>query len=332
MFRWNMIDLEFPLKKKDLKDDKIAPAHSPIYHKDDRVLINPADEKEPLMPEDGADFWSEFLEVATRVHYAKKKTPFSKLPKEVNESLMPDVLDKDKPFIAEILRLHYKINTTYDVAMLVRADWPTDIMNKLAGWLYGRGYKQRDFFGYKHTRFTNGVVLLARIIGEVIHSISPTAFAHKYYHGRPRPEQVAGAWARGELEAPSGIDAVLCNYINKEQVSADEKKFGVYPAPPHPSYPAMHSAVAAIHLIMAVWFELDEYGFDQCKRVSAAVGLGRNFGGVHYHADTLYGIDLGERSLEIVLPEIMGKHGIDKDEVKELIARYRTDWVKEVKY
>ena len=92
----------------------------------------------------------------------------------------------------------------------------------------------------------------------------------------------------------------------------------------------MHSAVAAVHLVMAVWFKLDERGFRECKKTAYNISFGRAFGGVHYRSDNLYGLQLGEDCAAIVLPNILEKYGIDRQVVEETISKYRTNWMEEL--
>lgn len=323
--RWDHAPLKFPLTKKQVSDGKTAKCHSAILQKDKRVLVDPKDMPVQYQPEDGAEFWSEVLEVALAVKEAQKKTQFSKLSPELKDYInAASHIQGD--FLATVIRKEYRINTAYDLAMLVRADWPTDIMNKLAAWLYSQGYKEREFFDYKYIRFTDGVVFLASLIGQLIHSISPTAFAHKYYHGKMRPNMAVHKWAKGDIDISNGLDMALTKLVNKRAIARDQNEFGIYPPPPHPALPAMHSSVASIHILMAVWFDLDKRGFNECKKVAYNIAYGRTFGGVHYRSDNLYGLELGERSSAIILPKLLSNYGIDESEVSDIISQYRTDW------
>lgn len=328
-FRFKHGTLDFPMTQEQIDEGKLKSYHSVFLPDNERVLFHPNKYPKPLMPEDGASFWSDFLEVVVRVDHARKKTTFKNLPEELKKELMPEGVFSDNDYLPEVFKSVYGIKSTYDLAMLVKADWPTDIMNKAAGWLYSKGYKERDFFSHKYTRFTDGRVLLARLIGEVIHEVSPTCFAFKWYYGRPRPQEVAQAWAAKTIDAPKGIDVAIANMIgNKRQaIAKDSNKFPMYPHPPHCSLPAMHAAVAAIQILMSVWFKLDDYGFSQMKKVGACTSLGRDFGGVHYRNDSLFGMKLGEDCVAVILPKLLEKHGVkDVDMVKEVIAEHRTDW------
>jgi len=330
--RFKLGKIDYPLSKQQRASGDCQKLHSCIMEDDSRLLFLPSKGPKPAHPEDGAPFWDELLEVAYRVDMAKKKTPFSRVPKDQLSKLWPEhIFEGDTEFVAEPIKSAYNVSTAHDLAKLVEADWPTDIMNKMAGWLLSKGYKQRDLFGIGDwTPFTDGVVGLASVIGQLIHQISPTMFAHKWYHGRLRPEEAAHLWAKGEIKAPDGIDLALSKLIDKDAVAKDQSAFGVYKAPPHPSFPAMHSSVASKHLLFAVWFELDEEGFRQMRKAAYNVAVGRDFGGVHYRSDDLFGLAAGERAISIVLPKILSEMGANIEGVHEIIKAHQTDWAKGV--
>ena len=197
-------------------------------------------------------------------------------------------------------------------------------------WLRADGAKVRTDLVQKRNYkvFTDGVVLIYSLIGRLVHGISPTAFAHKYKHGMPRPEEVIGAWARGEYQVSSITDRELRRYVNVDEVLKDQRRFTMYPegSPNHPSLGAMHSALASAALIFPIVFDLTDSQQQQCIKVTGATAYGRTMAGVHYCQDNSYGLEMGEKAVAKILPDFLSVGGFDKVAVRELCKVYTHDW------
>lgn len=328
--RWYHADINFPLTEKQYNDeDLLKGCVQPFLPSDDRVVLHPKDYLAPFHPEDGADFWAEFAEVALRVNQAKKKTKFEDMPDELKSELMPEGIFNNSEFLSDTLKRSFKIRTAYDLAKLVEMDYPTDIMVALCKNLMRKKYKLRNLFPNKGMPFTDGIVLVARLIGEIIHRVSPTAFAFKYYHGKLRPQMVAKLWAQGKLDASKGFDVLITSLLNdssKKEIALNEGLFPLYLAPPHCSFLAMHASLASMQLLFAVMFELDEAGLEECRKTGYGIALGRDFGGVHYRSDSLYGLHIGEEAFAKIFPKMLGELGADVQEIEGLIKENRTNW------
>lgn len=331
-------ELTYPLTKDQLKPDEVYQIHSPTFPEDKRVLINPADIAKPSYPEDGDIFWTELAEVAIRVEIAKRKTKIGALNRDLDEALLPKVLKGEK-FLSRTFKERLGVRTYFDGAQQVKADWPTHILKNLAELLLGDGVKLRRIFKKDFTavEFTDGPVLFSRILAKVIHEVSPTAFATKWYYGRPRPEETAHAWAKGELEVSPFMNTILSAHINKSAVAKDPLAFPVYPCPPHCSYPAMHASLAGVSVLFGVLFniKLDEHVLET-KQTGANISLFRDYGGVHYRTDSMIGLDIGEqvlsdniyRYLQELADEAGHELAISEEEVQSLANKFRNNWSK----
>lgn len=331
--------LSFPITQAAI--DALLPSDlvNPFAMDDPEVLINT-----PLVdiPEVGSDkFELELVNVARMAHMAKNRVRFDTIASHEWEDLTHSL---SGPYIAKCLRqrtvaneeyvINYGIQNARQLADLVHADYPTQIVDDLFRALKTDGAKidKSLFPEVPYKVFTKGVVAIEAIIGMMVRKVSPTAFAHKYYHGYPRPEEIIGAWARGEFEVSDLCNETLEHYVNKEEVLEDQRKFTIYPegSPTHPSMPAMHSALSAMALIFPVILDLSPEQVQECKTTAANVSFGRSFAGVHYRIDNLYGLELGERCAEILLPQLMQElMGADPAAVSAKMAGFRTNWLAE---
>lgn len=326
--------VSYPLTKEQIVGTKQA-IHSPTFPEDKRVLIDPSTIAKPSYPEDGDIFWSELAEVAIRVEIAKRKTRIGAVPKDLDDALMPKVLRGGK-FISRTFEKKLGVRTYFDGAQEVKADWPTHILKNLAELLLGDGAKIRRIFkkDFEATEFTDGVVLFSRLLAKVIHEVSPTAFAVKWYYGRPRPEEAANAWAKGEFEVSPFMNTILNKHINKEAVAKNALNFPVYQCPLHPSYPAMHASLSGLSIIFGILFELTESQLMEVKRTAANIALFRDYGGVHYRTDSLVGLDIGEKIiadnlytyLEYFAEQAGHELALSREEVEDSSSKLINNW------
>lgn len=290
--------------------------------------------------EENTEFWTELTDVAFKVYLSRNCDSFDDNSLCDWDELGHDKLIKGKRYSSDFIKEKMGVNTPLEGAALVRADFPTVILSDLAEWLYSRGAKPRDIFRRKgYSRFTNGPVLLGRILGEAVHRVSPNCFAAKYHFKRPRPEQEIGRWARGEIKAPKWADQLLHQYVDEEAVKADQRTFTTYPegSPKfHFSMPAMHASVGAIAVIFKTWFELDEQLADDVTRTAFNVAIFRDFAGVHYRSDDLLGLEIGERVMAKQIVEIILKASadhteldleLDANQLREIAENNRTHWL-----
>lgn len=299
---------------------------NPFAMNDPRVLI-----QEPLMeiPQLGTpEFDLEIVNVARAVHLSKQKSKFDGEESGGWEWLTSKHSGK---FVCDCIEKKYRIKRADELAELVHNDFPTQLMDDLFRYMKSKGAKiDKSLFNEKPYKvFTDGVVMVERVIGQLVHDISPTAFAHKYFHWRARPEEVIGAWVRGEISFDPMVEEALNHYVDIEDVLFDERKFTTYPegCPNHPALPAMHSAVASMALFISVILDLTPQQESECIKMAANIAFGRTFAGVHYRLDNLYGLELGERCAEIILPDLLVPYGGIKELVQAKIALKRNHWI-----
>lgn len=324
-------DFTYPVTQEQIDNLDNSKAHSVIHADDPRVEVHPMDFKAPLMPEDGDAFWGELVEVARKVRYAKDGKTFASIKDHTEEYLQHDAIDATKPFVSDFISKRYKVAKVGEGAELVHADFPNAILSNLAVYLLQNGARVRKGIlpDAEYVRFTDGPVLLSHLIGWAVHQVSPTAFATKWFYGRPRPEEVIGAWARKEIEAPQWADVLLASLVDVEAVKKDEKSFTMYPegCPNHPSYPAMHGAAAGASVLFGVFFDLTDNELDLVRRTAMNVAIFRDFAGVHYRQDSLLGLHIGEKVVAERIGSFLAQYGADEASVTELARDYITGWV-----
>merc|ERR1719264_28807 len=81
-------------------------------------------------------------------------------------------------------------------AAAVEADFPSKFPTECVEQFLGQGVDFDETIVPHNTAddFVNKQVMLSRIIGWAIATVSPVCFASKWHEGRPRPEEVAWAW------------------------------------------------------------------------------------------------------------------------------------------
>jgi len=277
------------------------------------------------------EFWTQLIEVAEGVQMARSRRwkPFVNVP-----------YMEDTPTSGCIIK-DYKVHRPDQAAELVHADWPDEIVNHLCEFLIGKEAKWRNITNEgNYGNFTNGPVFINRVIGWAIHHVSPTCFAHKWYYGVPRPEEVIGAFVRGEIHSPNEEQNKKLRKIIKgswtRDILRDQRLFTMYKgntpgsigSPKHPSFGAMHSAMAAVTLILPVFFDLTPEELYEVRQTTVNTSWYRLLAGVHYRMDNMYGIELGERVVEKVLPSYLAKYGADKRKVQRIISSHRNvNWL-----
>jgi membrane-associated phospholipid phosphatase len=257
----------------------------------------------PSQPEDGADFWKELWQVNTlqriRLGLATSMRRKTKLPADLI----------DLPALFEGFSFE-------EAAEAVRADFPTEWPTKLAQQFLSNGTELDS--AVISTRspkdFVNTQVMLARVIGWAVSTVSPPAFALKWDQGRPRPEEAAAAVRNGlfdTLPEDKRPPEKLKYYINavysgapedQTQVSWTAYKNG---SPRHPSWPAMHSAASSASLYLAVVLNLTSDQLKEARKLDYAVAYFRSLAGVHYPTDNLAGLTLGQNVVAKELPDML---------------------------
>lgn len=277
-----------------------------------RVLVTPDKFPKPLYPEDDG-FYVEFERVMDEVTAARGKYNYSSKISSAFKRL--------------------GIHRADQLAELVHFDLPSDLMREASRAIKNKVW--RKWTGVT-SNFTDRIVLLDRLLGEVGHWASPSSFCAKWHFMVPRPEEVAGAIARGELDAPDHIKGKLEGMMNAagytmKDLAADQRIFTMYKegCPPHPSYVAMHKvASAAGGAAIKALLILPEKERNMVDFSARNVGNGRANAGVHYFQDMRAAGWLGQEIVNLKLPEWMASTiGADPAEVSAALAENQVDWL-----
>lgn len=282
--------------------------HDAHFKADDpRVIVKPDEFPKPLYPGDDG-FWQQFDAVIEEVAAAKAKASY--LGRLSSCIVASGVTRADQ------------------AAALVHKDWPGDII--LLG---AKACKKqwRKFSLPVASNFTDATVLLNALVNLAPWWVSPSSFCAKWHYMVPRPEEVAGAIARGELKCPDQIALKLFTLMPREAVIADQRAFTLYPegCPPHPSFNAMHAAAAGAAVtaakVLLVLSDSDRVMMDMTALNMAHL---RATAGVHYPQDNAVGLWLGQEVVNRVLPKWMESNvGIPSGEVDAALAEVQTDWM-----
>ena len=193
---------------------------------------------------------------------------------------------------------------------------------------------------YKHSRTQSGFATFgAPYLFYVIAIVTQVALTASWYqkwwvHRRLRPEEYAGRVeiqraGRATYPLPANVwasDALA--EVSRRHASALLPLAYPEGAPTHPSYPAAHAVIAAAGITTLKAFFDDSYLVPQpvvpvadglalrpyaglpltvgaeLDKLAWNVGMGRNFGGIHWRSDVAAGLQLGENAAIAVLREM----------------------------
>ena len=189
---------------------------------------------------------------------------------------------------------------------------------------YGLGQLVRssnDFIGMP--------IRLASINTWVFEIVAPVNFMLKWWFGVPRPEEVAYKIYLGDFTEEDGVPPEMVELIQGMELE-DAHDFTAYKttgSPFHPSFPAMHSAGSSCSLWLAALGDLTPEQYLEALRVDYAVAMGRTVAGVHYEADNIAGLNIGQRIVREKLPAYLEEmYGYDADKVAKKLKFLSFDW------
>jgi hypothetical protein len=218
-------------------------------------------------------------------------------------------------------------------AAAVESDFPTKFPTELVEQFLAEGV-EFDSSIIPHATaddFVNKQVMLGRIIGWAVATVSPFAFGAKWHEGRARPEEVACAVAENSStvsSAPTYVtDAV--NALGLTAQGCTDYTAYTNGAPKHPSWPAMHSAASSASVFLAVVLNLTASQLAEAIHLDCAVATFRSFAGVHYESDNMAGLAIGQEVLRRELPQMLHeKYGSNisavESKLEQVIAAH--DW------
>lgn len=289
------------------KATRAAGVDGSFYDVDPRVLVKSHEFPAPLYPEDPM-FWGQMHEVIQEVCAARDRANYM------------------RRFSAPLRAMGNK--TAADAARIVHQDWPGDILLIAAKAVASRGF--RTFTRTTQSNFTDATVLLNHLLNMAPWIVSPSSFCAKWVYMVPRPEEVAGAIARGQIMAPDWVMHALRNMMDLSIIAADQRKFTMYPegSPKHPSYSAMHAAAGgAAATIIKTMLTLDSESTHSVNVTAENMAHFRATAGVHYPRDNAVGLWLGQEAVTRWLPGYLhAELGFDIAQVQSIIASVRCDW------
>ena len=255
----------------------------------------------PSQPEDGSPFWDELWQVTTL--------------QLIRLGLAPSRRAESPADLIDLPAL-FEGYTFEAAAAAVESDFPTHWPTLLAQQFLSNGTELDG--AVIPTRspkdFVNTQVMLARVIGWAVSTVSPPAFALKWDQGRPRPEEAAAAVRNGLFDTlpedkrprkklKQKINAVYSG-VPEEQT---QPSWTAYESgsPRHPSWPAMHSAASSASLYLAVVLNLTSDQLKEARKLDYAVAYFRSLAGVHYPTDNIAGLALGQNVVAKELPDML---------------------------
>eukprot|EP00549_Striatella_unipunctata_P022566 CAMPEP_0118700996 /NCGR_PEP_ID=MMETSP0800-20121206/16954_1 /TAXON_ID=210618 ORGANISM="Striatella unipunctata, Strain CCMP2910" /NCGR_SAMPLE_ID=MMETSP0800 /ASSEMBLY_ACC=CAM_ASM_000638 /LENGTH=568 /DNA_ID=CAMNT_0006601765 /DNA_START=65 /DNA_END=1771 /DNA_ORIENTATION=- len=176
--------------------------------------------------------------------------------------------------------------------------------------------------------FLRREVMMADLNTWAIGIVGPYNFGAKWHGGRARPEEIAWLIAQDELTEDDGVPIDIIDDIKQFELSKATDFTGYAEGcPPHPSWPAMHSAASSSSFLLSVILELTEEQSCQVKLVDYGVSFARTVAGVHYRSDNIDGLNMGQEVLAGYLGEhLEKKYGADREWVDKKIEKMRFDW------
>jgi hypothetical protein len=224
------------------------------------------------------------------------------------------------------LPMLFKNFTMNEAAEAVRADFPTHWPTKMIGQLLDENATMDETVVPHLTagEFVNKHVLLSRVAGWAVQTVSPTAFSCKHKYGRARPEELAYKVQQGAVYAPEHVRAALDQLLSMGTTPLQPGDDGVGYAnftaydegsPRHPSWPAMHSAASSASAYLPTLMDLTYHQVAETRKLDYAVAVSRSVAGVHYPSDNIAGLMLGQQIVVDKLPGLLESLGFDSQYV-----------------
>jgi hypothetical protein len=252
---------------------------------------------------------------------------------EFEEVVAAQLLRERGAKTSDIMTVHplFEQDETMEVsAQRVRQDFPTHFPTlQIVKWIDDKRLTL-DANIVQHPRcnagveFVNGEVALGELVGWAVATVSPAAFATKWFVGRARPEEVAYSISSdaGDLDAPTRIRNMI-----DSMAMVNGQDFTAYKAagsPIHPSYPAMHSAASSLSTWIEVVANLDQAQRNEARLLDYSISYFRTLAGVHYESDNRAGLALGQRILQEKLPtHLADRYSCDETSKREIESYVR---------
>jgi len=281
-------------------------------------------------------FWADFEETVTVQKHLKdyKKNP-----------CMVDPLPEVMPQMTQ----YWRGLNILEVAEAVRDEFPGLYHYRmLADWVANKEVNYDDVIVPKTGQidFIRREVMLSDMVGFAVRAVGPCNFSLKWSEGRARPEELAFAISKKEINVPTSSKSTKPSKSTKnrrggvdifDDISGiieemDLRKatdFTAYDegSPRHPSWPAMHSASSASSFWLSVILDLSPQQLCDARMLDWSVAYARTVAGVHYPSDNIAGLMVGQGILAQILPDYLhDEYGADKKKVEDKIKEIVFDW------
>jgi len=219
----------------------------------------------------------------------------------------------------------------HEVAEAVHDEYPGSLQVDLIISLWQQGVElDHSVLPFRcRNDFLRSIVGPADLNTWAIRTVSPLNFNAKWTAGRPRPEEVAWMIATGELTSSEhGVPESLVTKIDAMNLQSSTE-FTAYTegAPPHPSWPAMHSAASSASFWLSIIYKLTPEQLCQARLVDYAVSYARTVAGVHYQTDNIMGLNLGQEIMaEQLALHLTDLYNANRRDVQAKIDASRFDW------
>jgi len=217
----------------------------------------------------------------------------------------------------------------YDVAEAVHDEYPGFWQAELIKSLVSQGVAaDPNIFQFRSVNdFIGSIIRYAELNTWATDVVAQINFRVKWYFGRPRPEEVAYAIYDGTIPS-SAVPTDIFNTIQSLTLG-DATDFTAYDegSPPHPSFPAMHSAASSASFWMSVVMDLTPAQYCQALRTDYAVSFARTVAGVHYPTDNIAGLNLGQEILaDRLVDHLVDRYSANRSAAQRKVNAMRFDW------
>ena len=189
-------------------------------------------------------------------------------------------------------------STFRHTAMLVHSDHPIQFGIEFMLWLLQQGATFKDGAG-----LVDGISMAERLIGMAHNEALEHAFANKWHYRHMRPSALAANYESGTIKMPDvAANSIAVELTRKKQGNVYLSQCYPEGEPPHPAYPAGHSACTAAIRVAQHVLEADGDMIEKAvKEGSHTVSISRSWAGVHHYYDNIEGIRLGQYIADAVV-------------------------------
>jgi membrane-associated phospholipid phosphatase len=220
--------------------------------------------------------------------------------------------------------------TLDDIAKVVKGEYPASLQQQLIETMFKSGV--RSDYSAKPFRsvvdYVGTEVRIAYLNSWSIECVGAISFMLKWHIGMPRPEEMAWLIYTGEFNADDGVPQdIIDSILNMKLTNATEFTAYENGSPLHPSWPAMHSSGSSCSFWLPAIVKMSPQQYCEALRLDYGVAFARTVAGVHYPADNLAGLNIGQQIVKDKLPaHLSERYGYDAAAIKTKLERLSFDW------